>query len=121
MYRKYNSKKVVINGIKFDSKIEAKRYEELKLLVKYGKIKELELQKKFVLIPTIRTSVETLRETSYYCDFYYFDVERNEYIVEDVKGMILPEYQLKKKMFINLYSITFFENGKYKKYYKKIG
>lgn len=38
---KYHAKKVEVNGITFDSKKEAKRYEELKLLERCGAIKDL--------------------------------------------------------------------------------
>src|SRR5574344_1314908 len=50
---KYRSKRTVVDGITFDSKKEANRYCELKLLEKSGEIKNLELQKKFVLIPAV--------------------------------------------------------------------
>ena len=51
---KYFNKKVIIDGIKFDSKKEAKRYTELKLLKKAGIIKELELQKVFDAIDSLK-------------------------------------------------------------------
>ena len=44
--RKYHNKKVTIDGITFDSKKEARRYQELKLLERAGEIQNLELQKK---------------------------------------------------------------------------
>ena len=49
---KYFNKKVNINGEQFDSKKEAKRYQELLLLQKAGKITCLMRQVKFVLIPS---------------------------------------------------------------------
>ena len=45
---KYRSKRTVVDGITFDSKKEANRYCELKLLEKSGEIKNLELQKKYI-------------------------------------------------------------------------
>ena len=51
---KYNSKKTVVDGQKFDSKKEANRYQELVLLEKAGVIKNLSRQVKFVLIPSQR-------------------------------------------------------------------
>ena len=44
---KYFNKKITVDGIKFDSKKEANRYNELKLLKRAGLIEELELQKTF--------------------------------------------------------------------------
>ena len=51
---KYKNKKTTINGIKFDSKLEAKRFTELKLLEKSGLIEDLKLQPSFELIPTFK-------------------------------------------------------------------
>ena len=46
---KYKAVKTEINGIKFDSKKEARRYKELKILEKADEIKSLELQPRFLL------------------------------------------------------------------------
>ena len=51
---KYKADKVVVDGVKFDSKREARRYRELKLLEKAGEISDLQMQVKFVLIPAQR-------------------------------------------------------------------
>ena len=48
-YNKYSNKKVTIDGFKFDSKKEAKRYSELKLLLRANKITDLILQPKYLL------------------------------------------------------------------------
>ena len=48
-FNKYRNKKVAIDGIVFDSQAEGKRYQELKLLLKNGDIKDLELQPRFIL------------------------------------------------------------------------
>lgn len=96
---KYHSKKVVVDGIEFDSKKEAKRYSELKLLERAGEIKELELQKVFELQPSFKKNGKTYRKTTYKADFYYFNTKIGKYIVEDVKGFKTEVYKLKKKMF----------------------
>ncbi|MBQ2175640.1 MAG: DUF1064 domain-containing protein, partial [Alphaproteobacteria bacterium] len=49
--RKYNNKKIIVDGIKFDSKKEALRYKELKMLEKAGIISNLQRQVKYTLIP----------------------------------------------------------------------
>lgn len=97
-YRKYNAKKTVINGIKFDSKREAARYCELVLLKKAHKIKELELQPKFELQSKYKKGGKTIRAINYIADFKYYDVDKGEYVVEDVKGMKTEVYKLKKKL-----------------------
>ena len=48
---KFNARKTVVDGITFDSKKEANRYRELKLLERAGKICCLRLQVPFELIP----------------------------------------------------------------------
>lgn len=102
-YNKYGNKKVVVDGHPFDSKREARRYKELKLMERAGVIKDLELQPKFELIPTIRTEHETLKKTVYKADFRYFDVKANHEVVEDVKGFKTDVYKLKKKMLLHKY------------------
>jgi hypothetical protein len=96
---KYGSKKTTIDGIVFDSKREANRYCELKLLEKAGKIKDLKLQHQFVLQPPFKKNGKTIRAITYVADFVYFDLERMRNVVEDVKGYKTDVYQLKKKMF----------------------
>lgn len=104
-YSKYKNKKTVVDGHKFDSMKEARRYGELKLLERAGKIKDLELQPKFELIPTIRTKTETLRKVSYIADFKYYDMDTERVIVEDVKSKATKTnvYLLKKRLFLVKY------------------
>ena len=103
-YAKYHSKKTVVDGIEFDSKKEATRYTELKLLVRAGKIKNLVLQPEYELIPKFKKNGKTYRKTIYRADFSYFDIEMGKTITEDVKGFKTKEYALKKKMFEHRYS-----------------
>lgn len=100
MKNKYFNKKVVIDGIKFDSKKEANRYMELKVLEKVGIIRELELQPLFVLQSEYTNNKnEKIRAITYKADFMYFDNHFDKYIVEDVKGYKTDVYKLKKKIF----------------------
>ena len=96
---KYRSKKVVVDGITFDSKKESQRYCELKLLERCGKIKDLELQPKFELQPSFRKNGRTIRAITYIADFTYFDLEKMRIVVEDVKGLRTDVYSIKRKMF----------------------
>lgn len=115
MYKnKYNAKKTIVDGIKFDSKREAERYLDLKLMERAGFIKDLELQPKFLLQDGFSLNGKTYREISYIADFKYHDLEKDEWVVEDVKskGTVTQVYKLKKKMFLRQYGSTFkfFEN-----------
>ena len=87
-YRKYGNKKIVVDGIQFDSQKEARRYSELKILEKQGVIEDLELQKKYVLIPAQKDENGKVieRACNYIADFVYFDNEKRKVVVEDVKG-----------------------------------
>lgn len=71
---KYKNIKVMVNGIKFDSKAEARRYAELKLMEDTGHIKELKLQPKFELQPKYKNNKgETIRAIIYKADFSYIE------------------------------------------------
>ena len=74
-------------------------------------------------MPSIKTEVETLRAIIYESDFFYYDVDLNSYVVEDLKSEMtrkLSDYIIKKKLMINKYrNYIFFDNSnKSKKYYK---
>lgn len=102
---KYNSKKTVVDGQKFDSKKEARRYQELLLLEKAGEIKNLSRQVKFVLIPSQRDENGKVveRECSYKADFTY--EEGIKTVVEDVKGYRTKEYIIKRKLMLYQFGI----------------
>lgn len=96
---KYKNTKVVVDGIMFDSKKEARRYTELWLMQKAGLIENLELQKEFILQPTFRKKNKTYRAIKYIADFVYYDKQREQIIVEDTKGYKTEVYKIKKKLF----------------------
>ena len=99
---KYGNTKIVIDGIKFDSLKEAKRYGELKLLLKAGKIKNLRLQPEFILQPSFKRNGKTIRAIKYIADFSYTDKEGNE-VIEDTKGYKTEIFRLKEKLFYYKY------------------
>ncbi len=94
---KYHAKKVTVNGIKFDSKLEANRWLELKLMEKAGRISNLRRQVEFVLQPSFRKNGKTIRKISYFADFVY--IENGFTIIEDTKGIKTDVFRLKKKLF----------------------
>lgn len=102
MYRKYHNTKTVLDGIKFDSKLEAERYAQLKILERAGVIRDLELQPEYELIPSFKKDGKTWRKTVYKADFRYILAEDDSYIIEDVKGstsVITDVFRLKQKLF----------------------
>lgn len=102
MYRKYHNKKIVINGIKFDSKLEAERYGQLKMMERAGVITGLELQPCFELVPAFEKNGKKWRKMTYIADFQYFSCAEGKCIVEDVKGsekVLTDVFRLKQKLF----------------------
>lgn len=91
---KYHAIRTTVEGITFDSKAEAHRYEQLRMCERGGLISQLERQTKFVLIP----KSEHGREICYRDDFTYYDIEKKQWVYEDVKGFKTPVYKLKKRM-----------------------
>jgi len=71
---KYGNVKASVDGIVFDSRAEARRYSELKLLEKAGEIHRLELQPKFILVPKTKKR----RAVTYTADFAYGVAITNE-------------------------------------------
>lgn len=104
---KYGAVKTSADGHTFDSKKEANRYLELKLLEKQGLIKQLQLQPKFVLQESFKYKDKTIKQIVYYADFKYYDMKEDQTIVEDVKSEITKKdkvYSIKKKLFLKEYS-----------------
>lgn len=102
-YRKYGNRKTVVGGKEFDSRAEARRYKELKLMESAGEIKALELQPEFLLQDKFRYMGKTERAVKYIADFKYFDVEKGVYVVEDVKGVETEVFKIKRKLFLKKY------------------
>ena len=94
---KYRNTKTIIDGIQFDSKREANRYCELKLLLQAKEIEDLKLQPKFVLQEGFKKDGVTYKPITYKADFSY--LHKGRMIVEDVKGMETEVFKIKRKMF----------------------
>lgn len=100
---KYNAVKSVVDGITFDSKLEAKRYSDLKILQRLGEISNLRLQVPYPII------VNEVSICKYIADFVY--IKNGIEIVEDAKGVRTKEYMLKKKLMLAIHNITIFEHN----------
>lgn len=94
---KYNAKKVKYNGIVFDSAFELKCWQHLEQFESEGKIKDLNRQIKFELLP----ANSVYRALTYVADFTFY--VNDKYIVADAKGLVLPEFRIKQKIFYNKY------------------
>lgn len=110
---KYHAQKIVVDGITFDSKREAQRYHELKLMQAGGLIEDLQVHVPFYL------KLNNILLSTYEADFVYNAKEltidgvwRWADVVEDVKGVRTREYQIKKRLMKALHGIEIREIGR---------
>lgn len=117
---KYGNKKVELDGMEFDSKLEARRFSQLRLMEKAGMIHGLERQVEFELIPVQREPDRTgprggiikghviEKKCSYFADFVYYDKE-GQRVVEDAKGyrdgQAYAVFTIKRKLMLQKYGI----------------
>ena len=91
MSNKFNARKVVVDGITFDSKSEATRYGTLKLLERARQVRGVTCHPEFDL------KVNGQMVGRYSPDFSYF--ENGRQIVDDVKGVITEAASLRMRLF----------------------
>lgn len=112
---KCNNRIVWYQGIKFASQKERDRYIELEFLQRAGKIRDLQLQVKYELIPAQYDNGKCVeRACTYYADFDYYEKHDNSWthVVEDVKGYRDPKsaayakFVIKRKLMRQLYGIA---------------
>lgn len=102
---KYHNKPVVTpEGERFDSKKEYRRWKELQLLERAGEISSLMRQVAFELVPA--SPPQFKRPVKYIADFTYIDEKENHLVVEDVKGVRTPLYNLKKRLMFDKFGIV---------------
>ena len=99
---KYRAIPTVLDGIRFASKGEARRYAELRLLERAGEISCLTLQPSFVLQEKFTDAAGVKhRAIKYVGDFKY--LENGRTVVEDFKGMETQAFRIKSKLFRAMY------------------
>lgn len=92
-----NTITTAIDGRKFHSKKEARRYESLLIAQSAQEISQLKVQ------PTFRLEVNGQLICRYRADFIYRDHTLKAMVVEDVKGFRTKDYIIKSKLFQVLY------------------
>lgn len=98
IYHKFNARPTILDGIRFASKKESRRYEELKQLQ----------NDKEVLFFLRQTPFHLPANLKYICDFTVF-WSNNIVTFEDVKGFRTDQYKLKKKLIEHHYPISISE------------
>ena len=105
--KKFNNVPTKRNGIKFDSKKEALRYDQLMVMLRAGEISDLKLQPQYTLQESYVTPEgERVRAIRYVADFSYW--QKGEFVVEDVKSKATAtaQYKLKKKLMQERFGIS---------------
>ncbi len=106
-----------VDGLVFDSKSEARRWSELRLLERAGEISDLERQKQFRLAfngrPVMIRSkgFPNGRPCTYTLDFQYMLAKTGEIVFEEHKGMDTPEARLRRAVVEALYNIEIIVTG----------
>lgn len=108
----HNSKKIVIDGIKFDSTIESQYYIYLKEQKGLWNIMDFAIQPKYLLITKFEKNWEKFRDMYYIADFLVIHKEWN--FVVDIKWMPTEQSKIKRKLFCRKYDIPMKWLVKYK-------
>ncbi|QDY32692.1 DUF1064 domain-containing protein [Clostridium sporogenes] len=95
---KYGARKIVIDGITFDSKDEGRYYLYLKELKAKDKILNFEQQPKYELQPSFKKHGKTHRAITYAPDFLIYHLDGSEELI-DVKGTETQQGNMRRKMF----------------------
>lgn len=99
-WSKFHAKKTTVGDLTFDSKLEARRWNELLMLQRAGAILGLERQVPFEMI------VNGHLICTYRADFVYVQTATGERVVEDAKGVMTPEFRLKAKLMEAIHGIV---------------
>lgn len=95
---KYNNRKTTMDGIEFDSAKEANYYLVLKSDKKAGRIKDFELQPKFILQEGFKKGGVRFKPITYTADFKIIYNDDSVEVI-DTKGVITKEFAIKRKLF----------------------
>jgi len=95
--RKYRNSPLRIGALRFDSKAEANRYQDLRLLEQARTITGLKLQPRFAL------NVNGVHVCDYVGDFEYYELGVR--IIEDVKGYRTRDFRIKQKLMLAIHGI----------------
>ena len=96
---KYNNQKKTVDGLTFDSILEARRYTVLKSRLEAGTISDLRLQPHYTIMEGYKDLSGTyIRPVQYIADFSYIINEDGRRIVEDAKGVRTEAYAIKRKL-----------------------
>ena len=91
---KYHNNRVIVDGIHFDSQLEADKYLDLKLQLRMGTIAGYCRQPEFILVEGLGME----KPVTYRADFVVFNND-GTYEIIDTKGFETQEFKRTKKLF----------------------
>lgn len=113
---KFHNEPVTIDGVRYDSKNEYRRWCFLKMMEQAGEISNLRYHVNFELIPAItreevvhsktkdKVVTKTVQRARYYeADFVYTVTKTGEEVVEDFKGQETDLFIFKAALFFYIY------------------
>ena len=101
-YNKYNNKKTIVDGIKFDSEMESHYYIYLKHLKEIGEVVDFILQPTYLLQEGFNLNGKRIRAITYKADFKVIYKDGHEEVI-DVKGKLTEEFKIKRKILLYRY------------------
>jgi hypothetical protein len=96
---KYGNRRTEYAGVAYASTAEARRAQDLDLMLRAGCIYNLKRQVRYQLV------VNGIKVAQYVSDFEYEDLNKGIHVVEDVKGCITREYIIKRRLMKALHGI----------------
>lgn len=104
---KYGNKKVTVDGVEFDSKLEADYYLHLKQLHKDGVVESFEMQKQYVLLDAYVMNGKKRQPVKFTPDFvvHYADGRIEVVDIKGSKFAVSRDFPLRKKMFEQRYQV----------------
>ncbi len=104
---KYKAVRTTVDGVTFDSKREARRYQELKLLERAGKIRLLDRQVTYELAPSVKIAGEKRARPAlrYKADFAYEDAVNGGLVIEDAKGYSDTAFRIRQHLMKSVHGI----------------
>lgn len=100
---KYGNVRMILGGLKFDSKEEMEDYIHFKRLERAGEIRDYRRQVTYQLFA--HSAAGPVELCKYKADHVFFDVKQNRERVCDSKGVKTKEFRLKEKLMLANHNI----------------
>ncbi len=106
---KFHATRTEVDGIAFQSKREARRWQQLRILEAAKQIRNLRRQVPYPIVVVNLETGEIVTVSRYFADFVYEDLTGAE-VIEDAKGFKTETYKLKKRLVEAQYGVRIYES-----------